>query len=155
MNLFVENKSDKIFNEEYETILNKVILETLKYENLHENVEVSVLIVDEDEIMSINKLHRHINKITDVLSFPLIEPNDIDKAFKNNGKLVFLGDIIICFQKIINQAEDYGHTFERELAFLIAHSMLHLLGYDHIDAFEESIMFSKQDEILIEAGFPR
>lgn len=155
MNFFLENRSKKVFSEEYEIILRKVILETLNYENLHENVEVSISIVDEDEITFINKTHRAIDKVTDVLSFPLIEPSNIDKTFKNNGELVFLGDIVICLPKIISQAEEYGHTFERELAFLTAHSMLHLLGYDHIDAFEESVMFNKQDEILIEAGFPR
>lgn len=143
MDVLFENTTDKEINQE---LINSVIAESLKYEGISDNCEISVTIVDNKEIHSINLKHRGIDRPTDVLSFPLI---DFDKeALPDDGTKIYLGDIIISIEKAAEQAKEYGHSLEREIGFLTAHSMLHLLGYDHMTSEEEKIMFKKQEEIL-------
>lgn len=143
MDVLFENTTDKEINQE---LINSVIAESLKYEGISDNCEISVTIVDNKEIHSINLKHRGIDRPTDVLSFPLI---DFDKeTLPDDGTKIYLGDIIISIEKAAEQAKEYGHSLEREIGFLTAHSMLHLLGYDHITSEEEKIMFKKQEEIL-------
>lgn len=143
MDVLFENTTDIKVNEE---LINSVIAESLRYEGVSDNCEVSVTIVDNDEIHSINLKHRGIDRPTDVLSFPLI---DFEKeTLPDDGSKIYLGDIIISIEKAEEQAKEYGHSLDREIGFLTAHSMLHLLGYDHMAEDEEKIMFKKQEEIL-------
>ena len=143
MDVLFENTTDIKVNEE---LINSVIAESLRYEGVSDNCEISVTIVDNDEIHSINLKHRGIDSPTDVLSFPLI---DFEKeTLPDDGSKIYLGDIIISIEKAKEQAKEYGHSLDREIGFLTAHSMLHLLGYDHMVEDEEKIMFKKQEEIL-------
>ncbi|ONI43244.1 rRNA maturation RNase YbeY [Candidatus Epulonipiscium fishelsonii] len=128
-----------------------VISMTLEFEQAPNECEVSLTIVDKDEIQQINKEYRSIDKVTDVLSFPQLEISTTGKLSwpDNLGENIILGDIVLCFPKAIDQAKEYGHTLKREVCFLIVHSMLHLLGYDHIKEEDEKQMLQKQNEILI------
>ena len=110
---------------------------------------VCITIVSEDEIQRINREFRDIDKVTDVLSFPAWDGGEYDLT---DG---FLGDIAICEKRAREQAAEYGHSLERELAFLTVHGMLHLLGYDHMQPEDEKVMFPMQDSILRELGIER
>lgn len=147
--LFENNTNEKI---NYE-LIEKVISESLKYEGISNNAEISVTIVDNEEIRKINNKFRNIDKATDVLSFPLIDFN-AESLPEDNSK-IYLGDIIISIERAEEQAEEYGHSLDREIGFLTAHSMLHLLGYDHMIQEEEKIMFKKQEDILNNLGLRR
>lgn len=129
-------------------IISDAVNGTLAYMKYKKEAEVSVSIVDENEIKKLNKEFRGINKVTDVLSFPIGDKNP------ESGEVV-LGDIVLCADRIISQAQEYGHTRKRELAFLTCHSMLHLLGYDHIDDNEREKMEELQKNILNEIGYHR
>jgi len=146
MRILFDNSTDFDFDNNIKDMISKVIEETLKYENFSNDVEISFSIVDNREIKELNLKYRNIDKETDVLSFPLIDFQNGEKPnFKNT---IILGDIVISIDKAISQANEYGHSINRELSFLTVHSMLHLLGYDHINDKEEKIMFKKQDDIL-------
>lgn len=152
MELLFDNKTNFDFSSDYMELITNVINETLKSENFNYNVEISFSLVNENEIKEINSKFRKIDKITDVLSFPLLEfPYEI----KDLEHIIPLGDIIICIQRAEEQSKEYGHSLYREIGFLTAHSMLHLLGYDHIMPEEEKIMFSKQEKILNNLGITR
>ena len=112
--------------------------------------DVCVLITDAEEIQRLNGSYRNIDRVTDVLTFPAWEGDAI--LCPPDG---YLGDIAICFERAEEQALEYGHSLERELAFLSVHGALHILGYDHMTPEDEAIMMGKQDEILIEMGYPR
>ena len=143
MDVLFENNTNIEVNRE---LIEKVIAESLRYENISNNCEISVTIVDNEEIHQINLKHRGIDRATDVLSFPLI---DFEKeSLPTDGSKIYLGDIIISIERAIEQAKEYGHSIDREVGFLTAHSMLHLLGYDHMVEDEEKVMFKKQEEIL-------
>ncbi len=153
MNILFDNSTDYVFDDEKMKIFYDVVRETLRYENFSDDVEVSISIVDNDEIQQINCKFRNIDKATDVLSFPMIDfeaGEEIDE-----DETIMLGDIIISIERAVSQAEEYGHSIERELGFLTAHSMLHLLGYDHMEPEEEKVMFFKQKEILENIGLRR
>ncbi len=146
MELLFDNNTDYIIDEETFDLMNKCIIESLNLENFTQNVEISLSIVNNEEIKEINSQHRNIDKETDVLSFPLLD--DFNNIDNNMLHPIPLGDIIISIDKAISQAKEYGHSLQRELCFLTVHSMLHLLGYDHMTEDEEKIMFKKQDTIL-------
>ena len=112
--------------------------------------DVCVLITDAEEIQRLNSSYRHIDRVTDVLTFPAWEGDAI--LCPPDG---YLGDIAICFERAQEQAEEYGHSLERELAFLSVHGALHLLGYDHMEPDDERKMLAQQDEILNELGYHR
>ena len=112
--------------------------------------DVCVLITDAEEIQRLNGSYRNIDRVTDVLTFPAWEGDVI--LCPPDG---YLGDIAICYERAEEQAQEYGHSLERELAFLSVHGALHILGYDHMTPEDEAIMMGKQDEILIEMGYPR
>ena len=135
--------------------LEKVCLKSLQYEEFNEDCEISLSIVTNDEIHDINKQFRNIDSPTDVLSFPQLTFEEGEEADVNENGEIVLGDIIISIDRAKEQAEEYGHSLKRELAFLSVHSMLHLMGYDHMVPEEEEDMFRRQKEILIEAGIPR
>ncbi len=158
----IENAQSKIeITEEINKAICRAVEKTLEYEECNFSAGVAVTIVDNEEIQSINKEHRDIDRVTDVLSFPMIEfdedgnAGNCDYDFLEDGS-VLLGDIVISAQRAKEQADEYGHSFLREMAFLTVHSMLHLLGYDHVDSEEdERIMIKKQQEILEDLGITR
>lgn len=129
--------------------LDKVIKRTLKHEKV-KKAYFSIIFVDNETIQEINRKYRKIDKVTDVISF----------AFEDNEDIVYnnirvLGDIYICIPRMLEQAEEYGHTVARELSFLTVHGLLHLLGYDHKNKEEEKVMFDLQELILNEERIGR
>lgn len=126
--------------------LEELIREAAQYTMEHEHVSASVniTVVSQDEIQRINREFRDTDKVTDVLSFPACDGSEFDF---NDG---FLGDIAICLKRAQEQANEYGHSLRREIAFLTVHGMLHILGYDHISQEDEAIMFPLQNKILEE-----
>jgi len=112
--------------------------------------DVCVLVTDAEEIQQLNASYRNIDRVTDVLTFPAWEGDAI--LCPPDG---YLGDIAICYERAADQAQEYGHSLERELAFLAVHGALHLLGYDHMKPEDEAVMFFKQNEILDRMGYTR
>ncbi|MCD8036647.1 MAG: rRNA maturation RNase YbeY [Clostridiales bacterium] len=155
MTLLIDNRTDFELTEEMEQVLNKVCLESLEYEEFDEDCEISLSIVTNDEIQDINKQFRGIDSPTDVLSFPQLTYEEGEEADVNENGEIVLGDIIISIDRAKEQAEEYGHSLKREMAFLTVHSMLHLMGYDHMEKDEEEEMLRRQKEILDIAGVPR
>ena len=165
MTFYVESETDKTLPFEAEEVAGKVIVEALDLESCPYEVSVNVLLTDDQGIHAMNKQYRGIDRPTDVLSFPNVDyenPSDFtgiedtaeDYFDPESGELC-LGDIVISVDKVYAQAEEYGHTPRREYAFLIAHSMLHLLGYDHMEPDEAAVMEQKQEEILNRLGITR
>lgn len=157
MTIEFEKEYDKDLGINYEEIADKVINAALDYEECPYEAEVSLTLVDDNRIHDINKEFRDIDRPTDVLSFPMVEYDDAgefafledeDDCFNPETGELMLGDIIISLDKVEEQALAYGHSFTREYAFLIAHSMLHLMGYDHMTDDDASIMEAKQRAIL-------
>ena len=158
MTVNIEDEYNTPFNVDVEGVARQVIEEALEYEKCPYETEVNLLLTDDEGIHEMNREHRGIDRPTDVLSFPMLEyETPADFAFVEDdqadcfnpetGELV-LGDIIISVDKVIEQAEKYGHSRTREYAFLIAHSMLHLFGYDHMVPEEARAMEAKQAAIL-------
>lgn len=138
--------------------IKKIFDSVLKECKIKEDVAVNVFFVSEKEIKRLNKEHRDIDKITDVLSFPMLEikPGDNLENFKDDlFKEIFLGDIAICTNRAKQQAKEYGHSFKREVCFLALHGLLHLLGYDHIKKQDETKMMSLAETILKKSGIRR
>ena len=126
----------------------------LTFENFSESAEISVSLVDDAQIHELNKMHRNIDRSTDVLSFPLGEDGVYDKNLETGACL--LGDIVISVETAVRQAAEYGHSLQREIGFLTVHSMLHLLGYDHVDGGIEAVhMREKEERVLTELGLKR
>lgn len=116
--------------------------------------EVSITIVDSTKIQELNRNYRGLDEVTDVLSFALLDGEDEEfKAGAQWDKM--LGDIVLCWERVLSQAQDYGHGVKRELAFLTAHGFLHLLGYDHDVIDAEKTMFARQEEVLSALGLRR
>ena len=155
MTLLTDNRTDFELTEEMQKMLVMVCLESLEYEEFETVCEISLSIVTNDEIHEINRQFRGIDSPTDVLSFPQLTFEEGEEADVNENGEIVLGDIIISIDRAKEQAEEYGHSLKRELAFLAVHSMLHLMGYDHMEKDEEEDMFRRQKEILIKAGIPR
>lgn len=158
MDLFYENETEYEFEFDAEAIARKVIEKTLEIENCPFDVEVNLLVTNQDGIQDYNRDMRQIDAPTDVLSFPNLffdEPSSFyipeteraDYENPENG-FIILGDIIINYQRVLSQSEDYGHSILREFAFLVAHSMYHLCGYDHMTDVEAKEMEEKQENIL-------
>ena len=126
----------------------------LVQENFEGSAEISVTFVDDARIQELNKQHRNIDKATDVLSFPLVENGVYDINPETGAKM--LGDIVISMERAVAQAEEYGHPLQREVAFLTVHSMLHLLGYDHVNGGLEAVhMREKEEAVLTQLGLKR
>lgn len=141
-----------------------VIEKALEYEGCPFEAEVNLLLTTDEEIHTMNREFRQIDAPTDVLSFPMLEyqnPGDFscfeeeEDSFDPESGELLLGDIVISKDKVLRQAEEYGHSPKREFAFLIAHSMLHLFGYDHMEEDERLVMEQKQREILERVGILR
>ena len=166
MTFYVENEVEAEFDFDIEKLAEAVAKAVLKAEKCKYDVEISLTITDDAGIQEINKEFRNIDKPTDVLSFPTIsyeEPGDfsvIELEQKNDvydpdtGNISF-GDIVINEARVRSQAMEYGHSEKREFAFLVAHSMLHLCGYDHMEEEEAKIMEAKQESVLQSLGITR
>lgn len=157
---YIENDQSKVeFTKELEEAIKSVCDRVLEDENVTLPCEISITIVDNEQIHEINLEHRGIDRPTDVLSFPMLEfetPGIIDEnEIDFDEDELVLGDIVISLERASEQAESYGHSLLREVAFLTAHSMLHLLGYDHMEPEEEAVMISKQEKSLTELGITR
>lgn len=145
MEVFLDNRQSKVdIDEKNLDILILVVKESLKVEGLEEDFEVSISFVDNEEIRELNRDYRGIDRETDVLSFPL----DYDDLVP----IHLLGDIIISVEKALDQSIEYGHSLERELAYLTAHSMLHLCGHDHMEPQEKAVMRDKEKKIMKNIG---
>lgn len=145
MDYYIDNRQEKYnVNEDLENLLERVINESLKIEDVGFNYEVSISFVTNEEIKDLNKEYRGMDKETDVLSFPMEDdfPSDIP----------LLGDIVISIEKAEEQANEFGHSIEREIAYLACHSMFHLLGYDHMDEDEKKIMRLKEKQVMKNLG---
>lgn len=154
--VFGSNRQKNVpVTKELRTLIKKCCLETLYEEGYKGSFEVSVTFTDNEGIREINKEYRNIDKETDVLSFPATDAGESFTRSRETGCFI-LGDIVMSLEKAVAQAQEYGHSFEREAAFLTVHSMLHLLGYDHVNSEEEEReMFGKQDIILEAMGISR
>lgn len=164
MTINIEYETDIRLDVEYEKIIDTVVNASIDYEECPYEAEVNVILTDNKAVHEVNLETRGIDSPTDVLSFPMNEyetPADFDAleddpcAFNPESGELLLGDIMISVEKVMSQAEEYGHSIKRELGFLVAHSMLHLFGYDHMEEDEREIMENKQREILERIGLKR
>lgn len=160
VDIILENEQDALpVTEEIASTIRRVCERTLESEECDFDAQISVTLTDDETIREINKANRGIDKPTDVLSFPLLEFDEngvADGEYETDGECVMLGDIVISMERAARQAEEYGHSLLREAAFLTAHSMLHLLGYDHVDDAEgERVMNEKQESVLASLGITR
>ena len=165
MEIYIENTTEDELPDYYEEIIEDVIKGSIEYLKCPYECEVSVTITDNDGIHTINLDERGIDAPTDVLSFPMLDfdnPNDLSYIekypqdyFNPETKDLLLGDIVISREKVDSQSAEYGHSDKRELAFLLAHSMLHLFGYDHMEDDERLVMEELQENILTKKGYTR
>lgn len=157
MNIFIDNRQSimEIRDDLYDLIEN-VIKRAIEEEGLEEEAEVSVILVDNKQIKELNCDFRGVDRETDVLSFPAIDYEEDEQSDINldTGDLI-LGDIAISVEKAAEQAREYGHSFYREIGFLTAHGMFHLLGYDHETEEEAAQMRSKEENVLASLGLTR
>lgn len=167
MSLIIEKETDFELEKlecKYEELLENVVNAALDYAGCPYEAELNILLTDNENIHKLNKEFRDVDRATDVLSFPMLEyetPGEFDwleeadECFNPESGELMLGDIVISLEKVMEQAEKYGHSEKRELAFLTAHSMLHLFGYDHMTPEEASVMEAKQEEIMDILGIKR
>ena len=143
---FVNEQKDMPIGANEKKIIREAINETLLMEEFDRTCEVSVAVVDEAKIRALNATYREVDAVTDVLSFP-------DGSTDLDTGVVLLGDVVLCARRAKEQADNFGHSFERELGYLTCHSVLHLLGYDHVDSeADEKIMRNKQTEVMRRMG---
>ncbi len=165
MTFLVENETAERFPFSPEETMKLVCEAVLEEESCPYEVQVNLVLTDNEGIRELNRQYRGMDRETDVLSFPNVDFNregvfDMDENLEadyfdpDTGELV-LGDIMISVEKIREQAADYGHSLRREFAFLVAHSMLHLCGYDHMEEAQRTVMERKQEEILTGLGITR
>ncbi|ABR33027.1 MULTISPECIES: rRNA maturation RNase YbeY [Clostridium] len=158
--IYVDNRQNKVeASEKLIERLTEVIEFALKEEEVNMKCEISLLFVDNNEIKEINNETRGINRETDVLSFPMLEYED-KKVFKDmykdykfsqsdfDGDELVLGDIVLSLEKALEQSKEFNHSYEREASYLVVHSVLHLLGYDHMEDDDKIIMRSREEDIL-------
>ena len=158
--IYVDNRQEKIkIDEEFQNKLEEVINFALKEEEVIVKAEISMLFVDNEEIREINNDTRGIDRATDVLSFPMLDYEDKkvfkemykDKEFNEtfmDGEELVLGDIVLSLERALEQSEEYNHSFTREACYLVVHSVLHLLGYDHMEDEDKKVMRKREEEIL-------
>ena len=165
--LYTDNRQNKIeVNEELVNIINEVCEKALRAEEVNIPYQISLLFVDNEEIRDINRETRGIDKATDVLSFPMLDyPKD--KVFKEvykdtkfneiylDGEELVLGDMVLSLERAKEQSIEYNHSFNREVCYLVVHSILHLLGYDHMEDEEKKRMRKREEEILVDLNITR
>ena len=165
--IYVDNRQKKIniTDEEVEE-LKKVILCALKEEEVEVPTEISLVFVDNEEIREINNDTRNIDRETDVLSLPMLDYEDkkvFKEMYKNydfdvtykDGEDIVLGDIVLSLEKALEQSKEYNHSFQREASYLVVHSVLHLLGYDHMVEEDKTVMRRREEEILEKLNITR
>ena len=165
--LYIDDRQEKI--KPTEELINKIKLTidfALKEEGVKIPYQISLLFVDNEEIRTINKENRNIDRETDVLSFPMLDYEkdkvykdmyldyEFDETFMDGDELV-LGDIVLSLEKALEQSKEYNHSFEREASYLVVHSVLHLLGYDHMEEEEKKIMRNEEEKILSKMNIVR
>lgn len=157
----LENEQDKVpVDGSIEDAVKSTVVSCLVQEGFSVPCQVDITLSDNDRIREINKRHRGIDRPTDVLSFPLVDMYE-GKILSSEGDVdmeegvLLLGDLVISMEKAVQQAEEYGHSFLRELTFLTSHGVFHLLGYDHQDEEQEKNMFGRQEAVLGKLGFGR
>lgn len=157
LKIYFTNEQDKVkISFKIRSLIKKAVKEALTEEAFEYPAEISVSFVDNEKIHELNREYREKDRPTDVLSFPMWEKEELADGTALDGHAVTLGDIIISAEKARAQAEEYGHSIEREITFLSVHSTLHLLGYDHeISKEDEVYMNQKQEEVLTKIGLPR
>lgn len=154
--VIITNIQNKIeVSKELESLIAKVINAALLAENVSGDVEVSIVLVDDEYIQNLNKNYRSIDAPTDVLSFAMRESVDESDISFECDEEELLGDVVISLEMARSQAEEYGHSIEREIGFLVTHGILHLLGYDHETESERAVMRNKEEEILESIGLTR
>ncbi|MEG0238305.1 MAG: rRNA maturation RNase YbeY [Clostridium sp.] len=158
--IYLDDRQDKIkIDEEFTNKLEEVINFALKEEEVTVSAEISMLFVDNEDIRGINAETRGIDRATDVLSFPMLDYEDKkvfkemykDKIFNEtfmDGDELVLGDIVLSLERALEQSEEYNHSFTREASYLVVHSVLHLLGYDHMEDEDKKVMREREEEIL-------
>ncbi|AOR22990.1 rRNA maturation RNase YbeY [Clostridium taeniosporum] len=158
--IYVDNRQEKIeVSNEFTNHLKRVIEFALKEEEVHIPSEISLLFVDNEEIRKINNETRNIDRATDVLSFPMLdypEKKVFKEVYKENnfsksdfdGEELVLGDIVLSLERALEQSKEYNHSYEREASYLVVHSVLHLLGYDHMEDDDKVVMRKREEEIL-------
>lgn len=152
LRLYTDDNQNKIsVDDEIENLVKSVIQKALEYEGIDEKCEINLMFVDNEQIRQINNEQRNIDSATDVLSFPMLNAKNgeitVSDADYFEGYLI-LGDIVISLERASEQAEEFGHSFLREVGFLTCHSVLHLLGYDHETDDDRAIMRKKEEEVL-------
>lgn len=164
MTITIEKEAGRELDFPYEELIRQVVVAALDYEECPYEAEVNVLLTDDEAIREANQEFRDIDRSTDVLSFPMVEYEapgefdfleEMDECFHPESGELLLGDIVISTDHVWAQAEEYGHSRQRELAFLVAHSMLHLMGYDHMEEEERREMEDRQEAILQQMGITR
>ena len=145
-------------NNTYEEIIKKVVEQCFKEEKLEQSkLYVSITLTTPENIHKINKQYRDVDRETDVLSFPMFERNELDEKIRNNDfeHEDVLGDIMISIPRVIEQANEYGHSVERELAYMVVHGFYHVMGYDHIKEEDKAIMRPKEEYVLNKLNITR
>lgn len=145
-------------NKKYEEEITKVLAKCYEIEGLENSkLDITITLTTPENIHQINKEYRNIDRATDVLSFPMFEKEELDKKIANNEfeHEDVLGDIIISIEKVEEQAKEYGHSFERELSYMVVHGFYHLMGYDHIEEADKKIMRPKEEKVLTELKIER
>lgn len=165
MTVFIENETDYEFPFSCQGTAEDVMCKVLEQEHCPYDAEINIVLTGEDAIRQTNRNFRAIDSVTDVLSFPAVDfesPADYsvieefpDEFFNPDTGLLMLGDMMICIPRMLLQAKEYGHGVKREYAFLIAHSLLHLLGYDHMEADDAAVMEQKQEQVLRQLNITR
>lgn len=139
-------------NDQYNELINTVIAKCFEIEDLQDTkLYINVILTTPSVIKEINKKYRNIDKETDVLSFPMFEKEEIRKVIEEE----VLGDIIISVDRVKEQAKEYGHSFERELSYMLVHGFYHLMGEDHIEEEDKKVMRAKEENVLINLGITR
>ena len=157
INLITSNEQDKIqVSDELMASINKVIEACEEEEKINFDNEISLIFTDNISIRQINKDYRDIDKETDVLSFPMYDIDELKAERTSQDKHIKpLGDIVVSLEKAKEQAEEYGHSFEREVCYLVCHSMFHLMGYDHMEEEEKEIMREKEKKVMKKLNISR
>ncbi|CEQ22436.1 metal-dependent hydrolase [[Clostridium] sordellii] len=151
MEIILDDRQDKIkVSEDLLEKIHDIIVESLHYEGYDDNYEVSISFVDNEEIHELNRQYRGVDRATDVLSFPLLT-DDFDVEIEEES----LGDIVISLERALEQSEEYNHSFEREVCFLVCHSMFHLLGYDHDTEENTKDMRKREEDVLNKLNITR
>lgn len=165
MTSYVENETEVSFSFDVQELLNRIMEAVTEMEKCPYETAVNLLLTDNEGIREYNKNYRDMDRETDVLSFPNIsferagdftpaETEEADCFDPDSGELI-LGDIILSVDRVLSQAQEYGHSVLREFAFLTAHSMFHLCGYDHMEEEEAAVMEQKQEAVLMQLGITR